>query len=360
MSDHELLGWLTLRKIPQFGDRLIRKLMEVYPSSEAVFCASGDELMERTGIPKSLACEIQDISWQRRAQDEIKAIQREGIVVMTLKDIHYPESLSAIPDPPPILYMKGEYSSADPQAVAIVGSRKASPYGIRTAERISSELAAYGFTIISGLARGIDSAAHRGALTAGGRTLAVLGCGLDILYPPENTNLQERIVQKGAVFSELPLGTAPLPNHFPNRNRIISGLSLGTLVVEAAARSGSLITAQCALEQGREVFAIPGNLGLPNSQGANRLIKAGAKLVEEACDIVEELQPQLAGRFQVATKKKPAELDSTEETLYELLSDEPRHIDELVTESRLSSAQVTGVLLQLELKGTIKHLLLRA
>jgi DNA processing protein len=221
---------------------------------------------------------------------------------------------------------------------------------------MAQELSVHGFTIVSGLARGIDSAAHSGALAAGGRTLGVLGCGLDIQYPPENTKLFQEIIQHGAVISEFPLGTPPLPVNFPHRNRIISGLSMGTLVVEATERSGSLITAQCALEQGREVFAIPGNLGAANSQGTNRLIKAGAKLVAGVHDILEEIQPQLGTERRVLTQSPQVQLEPMEEILYEILSDEPRHIDELITQSRLPSAQVSGVLLQLELKGTVKHL----
>ncbi|MGH7273320.1 MAG: DNA-processing protein DprA [Nitrospiria bacterium] len=356
MSDQELIGWLALKKIPRLGDAALQRLMEVFDSSQAVFSASMNEIMERASFSEQLAGALKKPSAQHQAQAEVKKLRGEGITVITLKDAGYPKSLSAINDPPPILYIRGELLPSDNQAVAIVGSRKASPYGIRTAERIANELSAHGFTIVSGLARGVDSAAHLGALAAEGRTIAVLGCGLDNLYPPENAGLREKIAQHGAVISEFPLGTAPLPAHFPHRNRIISGLSLGTLVVEAAERSGSLITAQCALEQGREVFAIPGNLGATNSQGTNRLIKAGAKLVEEIQDILEELAPQMGGGGRRICGSKRVDLEPIEATLYEMLSDEPRHIDELITESSLPSAQVSGVLLQLELKGTIKHL----
>jgi DNA processing protein len=334
----------------------LKRLMEVFDSSQSVFSASIEELMERSGCAEPLAKAIKDCPFHSKAQAELKTVSKAGIVVTTLKDPGYPKSLAAIANPPPILYIKGELLPEDHQAVAIVGSRKASPYGVRTAESMAQELSVYGFTIVSGLARGVDSAAHAGALAAGGRTLAVLGCGLDIQYPPENTKLYREIIQQGAVISEFPLGTPPLPEHFPHRNRIISGLSLGTLVVEATERSGSLITAQCALEQGREVFAIPGNLGAVNSQGTNRLIKAGAKLVEEIQDILEELQPQLGTERRVLTKSPQTRLEPMEDALYAMLSDEPRHIDELITQSRLSSAQVSGVLLQLELKGTVKHL----
>jgi DNA processing protein len=212
--------------------------------------------------------------------------------------------------------------------------------------------------VVSGLARGVDSAAHAGALASGGRTIAVLGSGLDVVYPPENRDLAQRISRQGAVISEFPLHAPPLPAHFPHRNRIISGLCLGVLVVEATERSGSLITAQCALEQGREVFAVPGNLGAANSQGTNRLIKSGAKLVEGIQDILDELSPQIecTGRRQIIGQDRPPDLEPAEAALYDLLSDEPCHIDELIKQSLMTSAQVSGVLLQLELKGCVLHL----
>ncbi len=356
MTDQELIEWLALKRVPQLGDMGLKRLMEVFDSSQSIFSASVEELMERADCVELLARAIKECLFYPKAQAELKAIRKAGIIVMTLKDPGYPKSLAAIANPPPILYIKGELLTEDHQAVAIVGSRKASPYGIRAAESMAQELSVHGFTIVSGMARGVDSAAHSGALAVSGRTLAVLGCGLDIQYPPENTKLYREITQQGAVISEFSLGTPPLPAHFPHRNRIISGLSMGTLVVEATERSGSLITAQCALEQGREVFAIPGNLGALNSQGTNRLIKAGAKLVEGVQDILEELQPQLGTQRHILSKPLQGRLEPIEEALYEMLSDEPRHIDELITQSRLPSAQVSGVLLQLELKGTVKHL----
>jgi DNA processing protein len=368
MSDQELIGWLALKKVSRLGDAGLKRLMEVFDSARAVFSASVQELMERAGFSEPLAKAIKDDSLLRKGEMELKRIRRAGITALSLKNPDYPKSLSVISDPPPLLYVKGEILPSDHQAIAIVGSRKASSYGIRTAERMACELSAHGFTIVSGMARGVDSAAHSGALSGGGRTLAVLGCGLDILYPRENAKLREEIFQNGAVISEFSLGTPPLSTNFPHRNRIISGLSLGTLVVEAAERSGSLITAQCALEQGREVFAIPGNLGATNSQGTNRLIKAGAKLVEGIEDILEELKPQLGREHLPLPQRRQSSassasgggsggpLDPTAEILYEMLSDEPRHIDELITQSHLPSAQVSGTLLQLELKGTIKQL----
>lgn len=334
--------------------------MEVFDSPQEIFSATISELEERAGVSELLAKAIKDPSIQDKAEAELRQVRQAGITVITLKDSSYPKSLSAIPDPPPILYLKGLLLPEDHQALAIVGSRRATPYGVRIAERMGHDLSIHGFTIISGLARGIDSAAHTGALTAGGRTLAVLGCGLDIVYPPENVRLREEIIEQGAVLTEFPLGTPPLPGNFPHRNRVISGLSLGTLVVEATQHSGSLITAQQALDQGREVFAIPGSLDAVNSHGTNRLIKAGAKLVQDIQDILEELAPQLEGRPRIPLKNKASSradtLGPVEATLYGLLSEEPRHIDELIIQSRLPSAQVSGVLLELELRGTVKQL----
>ena len=213
---------------------------------------------------------------------------------MTFLAEDYPKVLLEIPDPPPYLYVKGELRGSE-TAVAVVGSRRASTYGMLTTTRLATELAAHGVTVVSGMARGVDTAAHRGALSGGGRTIGVLGCGIDVVYPPENRKLFEEMAEKGALVSEFPLGTLPLAENFPRRNRIISGMSRGVLVVEAMENSGSLITAQFALDQGREVFAIPGNINTSSSRGANRLIKQGAKLVESVDDILEELPQMSAG-----------------------------------------------------------------
>ena len=357
MSEQELIGWLALKRVSGLGDLGLKRLMEAFGSSQAVFSASPKELAAKAECTDQAVRGIRDPSIQHQAQNEMKAVQKADACVITLLDPKYPRALSAIYDPPPLLYLQGELRPEDDLAMAIVGSRQASSYGTRIAEEIAEGLASYGFSIVSGLARGIDSAAHRGALSAGGRTLAVLGCGLDILYPSESRRLREKITEQGAVLSEFPMGIAPKPTHFPRRNRAISGLSSGTLVVEAAQRSGSLITARCALEQGREVFAIPGNLGAVSSQGTNRLIQCGAKLVQGVEDILEELRPQVGPLRRPVPQSQKSNLEPQETTLYEMLSSEqPRHINELITESRLPSAQISGILLQLELKGTIRHL----
>jgi DNA processing protein len=280
-----------------------------------------------------------------------------------LSDACYPARLGAIVDPPRRLYCDGSLDPLDSQSIAIVGSRQATAYGLTVARSLAQELSALGMTIVSGLARGIDGAAHEGALRAGGRTIAVLGCGIDVLYPQEHDRLRGQIVESGAVLSELPLGTPPLPSHFPRRNRIISGLSLGVVIVEAAEDSGSLITARLALEQGREVFAVPGPITSRMSKGAHYLLKQGAKLTETVDDIIEELLPQLEGRMEVAGTRtrrsfrpEPPDLTPEERTVYSLVSGAPVTIDELTERATLQSSAVARALLALELKDVVRQL----
>lgn len=283
--------------------------------------------------------------------------------IIALGDERYPELLRTIPDPPPVLYCDGSVEPQDRQAVAIVGSRRATPYGLRVTDALAGELSRLGFTIVSGFARGIDAAAHRAALAAGGRTIAVLGCGLDVLYPPEHARLWEEIAGGGAMLTEFAPGTPPRATNFPRRNRIISGLSLGVVVVEAVEDSGSLITARLALEQGREVFAVPGPIDAPTSRGSHGLLKQGAKLVETVDDIVEELLPQIerpkrasqsSGKI-LAVPELP-DLSSEEQTVLALMSREPLHMDDLTERSHLTSAEVAGILLALELKAVVRQL----
>src|SRR6266849_4467084 len=294
---------------------------------------------------------------------------QEGKVI-DLGDERYPELLRAIHDPPAVLYCDGLPEPSDRQAVAIVGSRQASPYGLRVTNALAGELSGLGFTIVSGFAHGIDAAAHRAALAAGGRTIAVLGCGLDVDYPPGHAPLRAEIAGSGAVLTEFDPGTPPRATNFPRRNRIISGLALGVVVVEAAEDSGSLITARLALEQGREVFAVPGPIDAPTSRGPHGLLKQGAKLVETVDDIVEELLPQLetmrtplsqdfvatgAGRRRPFAPKPP-DLSPEEQVVLRVIGREPRHLDDLTEQSRLSAAEVARILLGLELKALVHQL----
>jgi DNA processing protein len=281
-----------------------------------------------------------------------------------ISDLRYPASLRNIADPPPLLYVEGDLEPIDAQAVAIVGSRHATSYGIRVARMLAGELSRLGFTIVSGMARGIDRVAHESALSAGGRTLAVLGCGLDVVYPPDHEQLRAQIPEAGAVLTEFPLGSPPLAAHFPQRNRILSGLSLGVVVVEAAEGSGSLITAKLAAEQGREVFAVPGPIDAPTSRGTHGLLKLGAKLTETVDDILEELVPQLERPVMTtsfcptsaAGARRPLmDFSPEEQRVYAVVSEDPQSIDELTEQAALASSTVAGVLLALELKDAVRQ-----
>ena len=279
----------------------------------------------------------------------------------TVKEIsitseEYPKRLKNIYGPPPLLYVRGEIIPDDEIAVAVVGSRKASVYGLQTCEKLAYELASRGVTIVSGLARGIDSAAHRGALKAGGRTIAVFGCGINRIYPAENKALASQIEKNGALVSELPGETRPERFNFPKRNRIISGLSLGTVVVEAAKKSGSLITAACALEQGREVFAVPGKINSGTSAGVHGLIKDGAKLIDGVDDIIEELNLTLEPLRAKNEDIKNIKLEGVESRIYSILSDDPKYIDEITKETELLPKEVSSTLLKLQLKKLVKEL----
>ena len=290
---------------------------------------------------------------------ELSLARQAGVRVVTREQSGYPKALREIYDPPLALYIRGSMPSEE-VAIAVVGSRHASRYGLQTAERLAYDLALRGVTIVSGLARGIDGAAHRGALKAGGRTIAVLGSGLSIVYPPEHEQLAQQIREQGALVSEYPMTMEPLAQNFPRRNRIISGLSLGVVVVEAAARSGALITAGCALEQGREVFAVPGPITTPTSQGTHHLLKDGAKLVTSVEDILEELRlaPQpVAVAASSASAKTTQPLPEAEQRVLACVSgDEPRYIDLIAEESGLEMSAVSSLLSQLELRHAVRQL----
>jgi len=288
--------------------------------------------------------------------------RRHGVRLVRREDADYPPRLRTIYDPPSVLYVRGGFAPEDGTAVAIVGSRHASPYGLQCAERLAYDLALRGVTVVSGLARGIDAAAHRGALQASGRTLAVLGHGLSRVYPPEHGELAERVVQHGALISEYSMETQPLPHNFPKRNRLISGLSLGVVVVEAAQRSGALITADCALEQGREVFAVPGHMASVTSQGTHGLLKQGARLVTSVEDIFEELRltPEPARQPSADARAAPAAVahaEAAERRVLACVSErDPRYIDAIAGDSGLAAAEVSSLLLQLEMKQLIRQL----
>ena len=283
---------------------------------------------------------------------------RAGARLLLSEDDEYPASLAAVPAPPPFLLARGELRKEDALALAIVGSRRATAYGLGAAERLAADLAARGVTIVSGFARGIDTAAHRGALAAGGRTIAVLGCGVDVTYPPENRKLVGQVLERGALISQFPMGTPALPGHFPLRNRTIAALTLGTIVVEAAERSGALITAGHAGELGREVFAVPGPVTSETSRGANRLIQDGAKLVQGWEDVLAELPPVWRRCLtECVGVEAPGPAPEGDETrVLPLLGGEPIHIDHVIARSGVPSGRAAAALLNLELKGWVRQL----
>jgi DNA processing protein len=365
--------WIALNMTPGVGPRAATKLLERFGSAESVFAATRSELEALRLKPEAIES-IMARDLFERAADEIERVRKMGADILLLDDGVYPALLREIFDPPITLYVKGEWAACFEQpSVAIVGSRRSSSYGQNAATMLARDLAARGVTIISGLARGIDAAAHKGALEAGGRTVAVMGTGLDQVYPRDHKKLADEILEKGgALVSEFPLETPPAPQNFPYRNRVISGLSLGVLVVEAAENSGSLITARLALEQSREVFAVPGNITSRNSFGTNYLIKgAGAKLVQQWQDVAAEMPPDIAARLlPPETKAKgageelttqlelvPNGLSATEQSVWRLLSaDTPVHIDALAQQSGLSVSELAGALLALEMRELVRQL----
>lgn len=347
--------WVAINLVPGLGSVLIKRLLERFKTPEAVFQASIKELLMIEGLNEKVAHEILKGPPEQKVYRELSLIKEIGGRVISFDDEDYPQRLKEIYDPPPILYLRGEFKKEDELAVSIVGSRRTSPYGRWVTEKLSQELASHGVTIISGMARGIDSVAHLGALSAGGRTIAVLGCGVDRVYPSENRVLFQRIIDHGAVVSEFPMGSPPEGSHFPKRNRIISGLSIGVVVVEASEESGSLITAHYALEQGREVFAVPGNIGTKGSRGTHLLIRQGAKLIESSEDILEEILPQWKRekeRLEEIETPEP-ELTPEEREIYKQMGENPLHIDTIIRESGLDPGKVSSLLLNLELKGLI-------
>ncbi len=361
-----LRAWLTLRSVKGLGDEGVNRLVQIFGSPEAVCGASQQGLQEKGCIKKSVAEAIARAPDPQAAvhiQEEMRGVEAGQYIIVSVGDQTYPQRLSMISTPPSLLYMTGKLLEEDTNALAVVGARKASLGGVSFTEELSYNLASLGFTIVSGMARGIDAAAHRGALKASGRTIAVLGCGIDQTYPPEHKSLRRDIEERGVVISEFPTRTPPRGHHFPRRNRIISGLSVGVIVTEAALQSGSLITGKFALEQNREVFAVTGSVKGNRNRGPHHLIKQGAKLVEGPEDILEEVFPQLTSEMQVRlqqarppTPVTPPQLTGEERTVFQLLSDEPLSGDEVTTQARFHPAEVMSILLSLELKGLIKQL----
>jgi len=354
--------WMALNSVSGVGRVLFKRLIARFGGPEAAFGASVSDLNSVEGLRPAVAEAIKSFDGWEKVDIELDKAAKSGARVVALADPEYPALLREIHDPPPCLYVKGALISYDKFAVAVVGTRIPTPYGRHITRKITKDLAMKGLTIVSGGARGIDTEAHRGALSARGRTVAVLGCGIDVVYPPENKELFGLIAEGGALVTEYPMGVKPDPTNFPPRNRIISGMSMGVVVVEAAGDSGSLITATYGLEQGREIFAVPGSVTSDVSRGTNSLIKKGARLIEGAGDIIADLFPNLKGYLGEFEKEAQApeppalDLGPDEKTLFEHISLEPAHIDTLVTSSGMAASKALSLLLGMEIKGVVKQM----
>ena len=354
-------AWFFLKSVPGIGNLLGKRLLDVFKSPQNVLRASAEKLLQVDGVTKRHVAALKNhkIPWKVKA--ELDLLSRKEYRIITLTDADYPELLREIPDPPPFLYVSGQFDCSALK-IAVVGSRNATGYGLATTKNLCAGLASLGITVVSGMARGIDTAAHEGAMAGGGKTIAVLGSGLERIYPAENAKLFHRISENGAVVSEFALLTEPEGHNFPLRNRIISGMSLGTVVVEATRKSGSLITARLANEQNREVFAVPGSIQSFKSTGTHTLIKQGAKLVEHVQDIVEELAPilEIHQRKGNAPQEKAddylATLDTEESQVFKALEPYPTHIDKLSRQIPMEPGKLSSILLRLELKGMIVQL----
>lgn len=362
MVRDELSTWIALSLATELGPRTARFLLDTWGSPGAIFKASRHQLAA-LGLERSCIDRLLDPELRKRAERELRQAESLEVRILTLHDPVYPALLKQLFDPPLLLYCRGNPEALSQAGVALVGSRKPTTYGIHAAEHLAADLADCGLSVVSGLARGIDAAGHRGALSVDGVTVAVLGNGLDVLYPREHEKLARSILVRGAWVSEFPLGTFPAPQNFPIRNRIISGLALGTIIVEAAEHSGSLITARLALDQNRELFAVPGNITSAKSFGPNYLIKQGAKLVQTWRDVVEELPRDIQSGLRLEEKSGPAEtshrepLSSDEERIYKLLSIElPQHVDALAGASLLDMGRLNEILLALEMKELVRQL----
>jgi DNA processing protein len=362
--------WLKLIRADGIGPVIFTRLIKHFGTLDAVLGASESALTKIEGIGQKTAISIARTRDNFDAKAELELADKLGICIINLEDPRYPPQLKQIYDPPPVLYFKGTLTRRDNLAIAIVGSRRCSLYGQQQASQFAHLLAATGFTIVSGMARGIDTAAHQGALSAQGRTIAVQGCGLANIFPPENNKLFDLISQSGACISELPLGYEPLSENFPSRNRIIAGMSLASIIVEAGYRSGAIITAKCAIEYNREVMAVPGKIDSPLSKGPHSLIKQGAKLIESVEDVMEalgyigkQLKEHASDAAGQAKEKietplfdvSELNLTSVEQKVYGCLDSEPLHIDQIIAATEIEAGLINASLISLRLKGLIKQ-----
>jgi DNA processing protein len=375
-TDRERAHWVAFNRTPGIAGKGVTRLQKRFGTLEAAWTAPAAALAE-AGLDRRAVAALETARKQIYPERELERVRRVGARAITWQDAEYPARLAAIPDPPPVLYVRGTLLHADAFALAVVGTRRATVYGRETTERLCAELAAVGVTIVSGLAKGIDTRAHRGALTGGGRTIAVLGNGIDVCYPAENRRLADAIAERGALVSDYAVGVGPIAENFPPRNRIISGLAAGVLVTEAGDRSGALITSRFAAEQGRDVFAVPGPITSPASSGCHRLIQDGAKLVACSDDVLQELNPYISaanvqqlrlGLDEPAlaptagtTGGVPGAIDAPgvagEAALLRLLAEagQPVHVDQLARTLAVPVHEVTGLLALLEVQGRVQH-----
>lgn len=365
MSKIDLEDLIVLNNVNGLNAKRLELLLEHFRDTKEILTLSEARIKTIEDLPKNIISNIQKAKEKLDLNKELALIKKHDVRLINFFDKEYPANLKDIYDPPILLYVKGKFLKEDELAIAIVGSRRASFYGLSTSQKLARELSGFGITIVSGLARGIDSAAHKGALSSKGRTIAVLGNGLSKIYPPENKLLAEKIIDEGVILSEFSMDTPPSGYNFPRRNRIISGLSLGTIVVEASKGSGALITARFALEQNREVFAVPGNVSQATSFGSNQLIKEGAKLVENVLDVIAELKSNIKDKLKKYDKESNAHLieaginlnlNNDEKYLYEVLDDQPKHIDEVLSGCKVKVEGALSTLTRLELKGLVRQL----
>ncbi|MFH0925748.1 MAG: DNA-processing protein DprA [bacterium] len=377
-------AWIALNAIPNVGSITFQRLLSKFGSASAIFSSSCEDITKLAGLNPKVAENIKKFDVSFFLKNELSLINRYKVEIILAKDSNYPGLLKEIYSYPLVLYIRGHLNPHPTTSIAIVGTRYPTGYGQNVAKKFGEELAKLKITVVSGLAKGIDTAAHLGTLCGGGYTIAVLGCGVNVAYPPENKNLMDQIIEKGAIISEFAMSKPPEKRNFPIRNRVISGLSIGTIVIEAASKSGSLITADYALDQGREVFALPGNINSQNSQGTNSLIKQGAKLVTGILDVLEEIAPQMINNlmdkpFPERNDKTGISQNNIEETvdspttqpfnhstaqlsfsndekiIYQTLREHPLHIDEITRKTSLPVGKVLGFLTTLELKGAVEQ-----
>lgn len=354
----EKCGWLALQMIPGLGNVACKSLLDTFDTPEQIFQASISDLSEVEGVRKEVARNIAKMKLPADPSEELRRVEKCGARIIPFLDPTYPIALREIHDPPILLYLRGQNIPQNLAFIGVVGSRHPTPYGVKSAEKIGQGLGRRGLGVVSGMARGIDSAAHWGCLAGRGFTLAVLGTGIDITYPASNKKLANKITREGAMITEFPLGTPPEPKNFPIRNRIISGLSQGVVVVEATKQSGSLITASLALEQGREVFAVPGSIHSFKSRGCHFLIKQGATLIENSDDILDELglNYDYAPKTDTFKEGPLPHMDESEKAVFDLIGDYPLHIDQISRQGNLPPGKAASILMRMELKGIIRQL----